>query len=90
MAEMVGETGRVIGIDHVPELVEKSRCNIRKGNSGLLDSGRLTLVTGDGRQGYLEGNTDSYPVEGFALNHHPMLYKSQLSLICVFLFDNDF
>lgn len=55
MAEMVGKSGKVIGIDHIPELVEKSRQNIKQGNSDLLDSGRILLVTGDGRQGYTDG-----------------------------------
>lgn len=55
MAEMVGNSGKVIGIDHIPELVEKSRQNIKRENSDLLDSGRVVLVTGDGRHGYAEG-----------------------------------
>ena len=55
MAEMVGNSGKVIGIDHIPELVEKSRQNIKRGNADLLESGRVLLVTGDGRQGYADG-----------------------------------
>lgn len=55
MAEMVGESGKVIGIDHIPELVEKSRKNIKQQNSDLLDSGRIVLVSGDGRKGYADG-----------------------------------
>ncbi|PFX24705.1 Protein-L-isoaspartate(D-aspartate) O-methyltransferase [Stylophora pistillata] len=54
MAEMVGESGKVIGIDHIPELVEKSRKNIKQQNSDLLDSGRIVLVSGDGRKGYAD------------------------------------
>lgn len=54
MAEMVGNSGKVIGIDHIPELVEKSRQNIKRGNVDLLESGRVLLVTGDGRQGYAD------------------------------------
>jgi len=56
MAEMVGNSGKVIGIDHIPELVEKSKQNIKRGNADLLESGRVLLVTGDGRQGYADGN----------------------------------
>lgn len=55
MAEMVGESGKVVGIDHIPELVEKSGQNIKKQNSHLLDSDRVVLVTGDGRKGYADG-----------------------------------
>ena len=56
MAEMVGNSGKVIGIDHIPELVEKSRQNMKRGNADLLESGRVLLVTGDGRQGYADGS----------------------------------
>lgn len=44
--------GKVIGIDHIPELVETSISNINKGNSDLLSNNIVTLITGDGRQGY--------------------------------------
>lgn len=52
MAEMVGKTGKVVGIEHIPELVEQSKQNIKRGNADLLESGQVVLVTGDGRQGY--------------------------------------
>lgn len=55
MAEMVGKTGKVVGIEHIPELVEQSKQNIKRGNADLLDSGQVVLVTGDGRQGYGNG-----------------------------------
>lgn len=52
MAVMVGKTGRVVGIDHIPELVQSSIDNIKKGNPELMD--RIKMVVGDGRQGYEE------------------------------------
>ncbi|XP_041469463.1 protein-L-isoaspartate(D-aspartate) O-methyltransferase-like [Lytechinus variegatus] len=55
MAIMVGSTGKVVGIDHIKELVDKSRKNIEKDNPDLLTSGRMQLVVGDGRQGYASG-----------------------------------
>ncbi|CAN8008790.1 unnamed protein product [Ixodes pacificus] len=54
MALMVGETGRTIGIDHIPELVDQSIANIHKGHPALLDSKRLRMIVGDGRVGYPE------------------------------------
>nr|CAD7197804.1 unnamed protein product [Timema douglasi] len=54
MALMVGETGHAIGIDHIQELVEFSRANVMKDHPHLLESGRVKLVVGDGRQGYKE------------------------------------
>eukprot|EP00116_Pleurobrachia_bachei_P009279 sb/3469541/ len=52
MAIMVGESGRVVGIDHIPSLVEMSVNNTRKHHAALLDSVRLLYVEGDGREGY--------------------------------------
>jgi len=54
MALMVGETGMAVGIDHIPELVEFSRSNIQRDKPALLESNRLKLVVGDGRQGHPE------------------------------------
>ncbi|GMR62902.1 hypothetical protein PMAYCL1PPCAC_33097, partial [Pristionchus mayeri] len=51
MAVMVGSSGKVVGIDHIPELVEISKRNIEKHHADLLSSGRIELITGDGRMG---------------------------------------
>lgn len=56
MAYMVGPTGKVVGIDHIPELVQSSVKNIEKGNGELLQTGgNLEMITGDGREGYSAG-----------------------------------
>ncbi|RCH93042.1 hypothetical protein CU097_010613 [Rhizopus azygosporus] len=52
MAAMVGETGRVVGVEHIPELVESSKRNVQKSHSDWLESGQVKLVEGDGRLGY--------------------------------------
>lgn len=44
MAMMVGETGRVVGIDHIPELVALATKNIQKDNPTLLSSERIKLI----------------------------------------------
>ncbi|UYV82740.1 PCMT1 [Cordylochernes scorpioides] len=54
MALMVGPEGKAVGIDHIEELVNMSIANIKKDQPGLLESGRVTLVVGDGRKGYPE------------------------------------
>ena len=51
-AKMVGPTGKVVGIDHIKELVDWSESNVKKNNADLLSSGQVKLVVGDGRQGY--------------------------------------
>ena len=52
----VGDSGKVVGIDHIDELVSLADSNIRKSNTlgKLIDSERLKLVTGDGRKGFPE------------------------------------
>ncbi|TDL22731.1 protein-L-isoaspartate O-methyltransferase [Rickenella mellea] len=45
--------GKVVGIDHIPQLVDWSVENLRKdGLSDALDSGDIKMVAGDGRQGW--------------------------------------
>ncbi|EJW78556.1 protein-L-isoaspartate O-methyltransferase [Wuchereria bancrofti] len=52
MAVMVGETGKVVGIDHIQALVVDSRRNIMKHHADLFTNDRIILVHGDGRKGY--------------------------------------
>lgn len=54
MAIMLGETGRVVGIEHIPELVTLATKNIMNDNAQLLASERIKLIVGDGRLGYPE------------------------------------
>ncbi|GJE85154.1 protein-L-isoaspartate O-methyltransferase [Phanerochaete sordida] len=45
--------GKVVGIEHIPELVKFSVDNLQKDGLGdALDDGRIEIVEGDGRQGY--------------------------------------
>jgi protein-L-isoaspartate(D-aspartate) O-methyltransferase len=52
MASMVGEKGKVVGIEHIPELVAKSKQNLEQDQPNLLSSGRVKIVAGDGRKGF--------------------------------------
>eukprot|EP00736_Rhodelphis_marinus_P010788 Rmarinus@m.15029 len=53
MAHMVGPTGRVFGIEYVPELVALSHQNIKRDpvGSAFVADGRLTILHGDGWKG---------------------------------------
>ncbi|XP_069493657.1 protein-L-isoaspartate(D-aspartate) O-methyltransferase-like isoform X3 [Ambystoma mexicanum] len=51
---MVGATGKVVGIEHIEQLVRDSIANVRADDETLLASGRIKLVVGDGRNGYPE------------------------------------
>lgn len=54
MALMVGEAGKVVGIDHIAELVNLANKNIKQDKPELLTSERVKLIVGDGRQGFPE------------------------------------
>jgi protein-L-isoaspartate(D-aspartate) O-methyltransferase len=48
------EGGRVVGIDHIQELVDWSKRNLVKDGLGReLERGKVKLVCGDGRKGRL-------------------------------------
>jgi protein-L-isoaspartate(D-aspartate) O-methyltransferase len=47
-----GTSGKVVGIDHVHELVDWSVENLRSDGLGPdIDAKRIEMITGDGRQG---------------------------------------
>ncbi|KII87681.1 hypothetical protein PLICRDRAFT_125028 [Plicaturopsis crispa FD-325 SS-3] len=50
---LVGPHGKVVGIDHIPALVDWSVQNLQKdGLGGALAAGQIEMIVGDGRQGY--------------------------------------
>lgn len=51
-AYLVGNTGKVVGIERHQGLVDKSKENISKSHKQLLDSELITIVQGDGKNGY--------------------------------------
>lgn len=56
---MVQPDGKVIGIEHIPELSALATRNLLKDpeNKKFIDSGSLKIVTGDGRLGYPDEGT---------------------------------
>ncbi|KAL9114159.1 MAG: hypothetical protein Q9227_001931 [Pyrenula ochraceoflavens] len=57
LANLLGDKGKAVGIDHIPGLVEKSRENMAKSEEGkqMLDSAKVELICGDGRKGFAQG-----------------------------------
>ena len=49
-ARMVGTSGKVVGVEHIESLTTMAEANVRRDDASLL-SGRLKLLTGDGRLG---------------------------------------
>ncbi|KAI8384047.1 protein-L-isoaspartate O-methyltransferase [Blakeslea trispora] len=52
MAEMVGTTGKVVGVEHIPELVTSSVRNLNKSHREQMESKQIEIIEGDGREGY--------------------------------------
>ena len=81
----VGETGKAVGIDHIPELVEESIKHIKKDKltRTLLESERIMLVSGDGRKGYpSEGPYDAIHVGAASpILPEPVSFKQYFSYI---------
>ncbi|KZV67822.1 Pcmt1-prov protein [Peniophora sp. CONT] len=47
-----GIKGKVVGIEHIPELVDWSLSNLRRDGLGeALDAGHIVMIAGDGRKG---------------------------------------
>ena len=47
-----GIKGKVVGIEHIPELVDWSLSNLRGDGLGeAVDDGRIVMIAGDGRKG---------------------------------------
>ncbi|XP_075700927.1 protein-L-isoaspartate(D-aspartate) O-methyltransferase-like isoform X3 [Rhinoderma darwinii] len=53
-AKMVGLTGKVVGIEHIEQLVLDSIQNVQQDDPELLRTGRIKFIVGDGRLGYSE------------------------------------
>lgn len=68
--------GRVVGIDHIPELVELAQNNMNNSTQGreLQASGKVKFLTADGRLGWKEGAPyDAIHVGAAAEHLHPVL-----------------
>lgn len=65
MAELVGPTGTVVGVEHIPQLQQMGMANMRKSAEGraFLESGRVQFRVGDGRKGWVQPDEDLREVE---------------------------
>ncbi|XP_008547950.1 protein-L-isoaspartate O-methyltransferase [Microplitis demolitor] len=55
MAHMVGPDGHVVGVEHIPELIEISTRNVLNDHPEYIKEGRVKFVEADGREGYKPG-----------------------------------
>ncbi|VBB81689.1 Putative beta-aspartate methyltransferase [Podospora comata] len=54
LAELVGERGRVVGVEHIEPLKELGERNMKKSREGreLIEGGKVRFRVGDGRKGW--------------------------------------
>ncbi|KAI1338125.1 protein-L-isoaspartate O-methyltransferase [Xylariaceae sp. FL0016] len=72
-AELIGDTGVVVGVEHIRELKELGEYNMGKSAEGraLLDAGRVRFRVGDGRKGWSEPSpADAQPGLGGPAGAH--------------------
>ncbi|CAI5524719.1 unnamed protein product [Closterium sp. Naga37s-1] len=66
MALLVGPTGRAVGVEHIPELVERSRAAVKAGRAAeLMDGGLLSI--------HAENESQSVPCDSSFLSTSSLL-----------------
>lgn len=78
LANLVGSEGRVIGVDHIQELVDLATNNMSKSADGqeMLRTGQVVFVKADGRKGWKEGAPyDAIHVGAAAVQLHAQLIE---------------
>jgi protein-L-isoaspartate(D-aspartate) O-methyltransferase len=81
LAHLVGPTGHVTGIEHLPGLVSKSRENLAKDETlrKWVEDKRIQIVQGDGRNGWLQGAPYDAIHVGAGAPHMPAMLIDQLA-----------
>jgi protein-L-isoaspartate(D-aspartate) O-methyltransferase len=91
MAELTGEQGIVVGVEHIETLRRLGETNMGKSVSGraLLESARVRFRIGDGRKGWKEENDvdewDAIHVGASAKEMHEELVAGLKSPGCMFI-----
>lgn len=78
LANLVGSEGRVVGVDHIQELVDLATNNMSKSADGqeMLRTGQVVFVKADGRKGWKEGAPyDAIHVGAAAVQLHAQLVE---------------
>ncbi len=78
MALMCGKFSKVIAIDHIPELIESSKANVKLNFPELLTSKCLKFLVHDGRVGYSDGGPFDVINVGVSLPKYPQFLVNQL------------
>ena len=76
--EMMEGDGHVIGVEHVPQLAQKSIENISKSHKHLLDSKKIRIIEGDGREALANEAPFDVIHVGAAMKSLPKSFYDQL------------
>lgn len=76
LAYCVGETGKVIGIELLPDLAEFGKRNIAKYN--FISKGRVEIISGDGSKGFLREAPFDKIISAASARKLPEEWKKQL------------
>lgn len=76
LAEIVGESGKVIGIEKNPSIFETSKKDIEK--FGYITAGIINLINADGSQGLQEEAPFDRIIISAEANEVPEVFKGQL------------
>ncbi|CAF3453275.1 hypothetical protein SNK03_009357 [Fusarium graminearum] len=97
MAELVGEKGLVVGLEHIRQLKELGENNMAKSDQGrrFLETGKVRFRYGDGRKGWVEEPREGEQHEGTgwdvihvgasAVEIHPELIEQLKAPGCMFI-----
>jgi len=78
LAEIVGEKGKVIAIEIIPELVEFGKKNVSKYN--FIEKGRVKFICGDGTKGYFQEAPYDKILCSASAKEVPNAWKEQLRI----------
>ena len=79
LSKLINDQGVVVGIEHIPELYEKGKKNIKKRHKKLLDEKKIILLNCDGRNGYKELGPYQLIHVGAAAEKIPKVLVDQLA-----------
>jgi protein-L-isoaspartate(D-aspartate) O-methyltransferase len=58
---LVSDGSKVVGIEHIPELVDRSKSNLQMDGLGTeLDNSKIEIIVGDGRKGKLPSTSERF------------------------------
>ncbi|MBZ9572961.1 protein-L-isoaspartate O-methyltransferase [Patescibacteria group bacterium] len=78
LAEIVGENGKIIAIDIIPELVEFGKKNVLKYN--FIEKGTGQFICADGSKGYKEEASFDKILASASAEKLPQAWKNQLKI----------